>query len=360
MPLSKSQIALSILGVVSLIPAALKGVVALIRLGGDADFVISVYDDPGWVGTMINVLLDPPGWSILPTIVIGLALIFISSRHSRVHPEEGGASPTSSLMKSYQDGEWEPVYPPNRRGYPDWSIRELFFHIRPDLIEDQDGMEWAEVGNDLKDKFSVGRLSVWGREKSDWVGEIMKEKPALQPISMSYWPKADFTYTFLADGKEQTDHTYAPEGCPIYRDLQVNKRDALDIWPLDKSIEIRRDVRIGEAIAYIATGAWGGEFFETAGEPDSGLNQALDDLVQAAADGEVRVWGRLARDRVLEPIPAEYWRKHGIDWFSIAKDDPKTTAKYSVYDYDKLEIFSGLMTSRVQVERKWPPKSAGH
>lgn len=146
-------------------------------------------------------------------------------------------SRSSDHMGAYQREEWEIALPPNRRGYPDWPIRELCFHIRPDLIEDLDGMEWAEVGNDLKDKFSVGRLSVWGREKSDWVGEIMNEKPALQPISMTYWPKADFTYTFLAEGNEQTDHTYAPEGYPVYRDLQVNKRDALDIWPVTNRAE---------------------------------------------------------------------------------------------------------------------------
>jgi hypothetical protein len=27
--------------------------------------------------------------------------------------------------------------------YPDWTIRELFFHIRPDLIDEPDAKRWA-------------------------------------------------------------------------------------------------------------------------------------------------------------------------------------------------------------------------
>jgi hypothetical protein len=37
--------------------------------------------------------------------------------------------------------------------YPDWTIRELFFHIRPDLIDEPDAKRWASVGRQVMDHF---------------------------------------------------------------------------------------------------------------------------------------------------------------------------------------------------------------
>jgi hypothetical protein len=71
---------IALLGLLPLIPASFKGVIALITWGGDIDFVVSRSQDPGWVGQMINWLIDPPGWAILPLLSLGLACIFLDSR----------------------------------------------------------------------------------------------------------------------------------------------------------------------------------------------------------------------------------------------------------------------------------------
>src|SRR5258708_68836 len=49
---------------------------------------------------------------------------------------------------------------------PDWPIRELFFHIRPDILDQVKTREWEAVGRDVLARFSTGQLQVWGRQIS--------------------------------------------------------------------------------------------------------------------------------------------------------------------------------------------------
>jgi hypothetical protein len=117
----------------------------------------------------------------------------------------------------------------------DWPIRDLFYHIRPDLTDDPDSMLWKQVGADIRDAFSLGRLKVWGRIKSSDVADVLLgERSPLSEIDSDYWQHADFTYWFIAtdDDYSGRDHTYPNGGWPIYRDLRVNRAAALAIiWP---------------------------------------------------------------------------------------------------------------------------------
>src|SRR4051794_41031650 len=71
---------IALLGLLPLIPAAFKGALALITVGGDIDFVVSRSQEPGWVGQMIGWLIDPPGWTILPFMLFGFACIYWDTR----------------------------------------------------------------------------------------------------------------------------------------------------------------------------------------------------------------------------------------------------------------------------------------
>lgn len=85
----------SALGIIFLIPPAWHALHSLIMWGGDIDFVISRSADPGWVGNLIDFLLNPPGVITLPFIVIGLLLIYWDNRrasHSN-EPKEKAATP---------------------------------------------------------------------------------------------------------------------------------------------------------------------------------------------------------------------------------------------------------------------------
>jgi hypothetical protein len=71
---------LALLGAIPLIPPLFKWFGRLVGRGGDADFIISRISDPGWVGTMIGWIINPPGWAIVPLILGGLFLIWLDVR----------------------------------------------------------------------------------------------------------------------------------------------------------------------------------------------------------------------------------------------------------------------------------------
>lgn len=65
----------------------------------------------------------------------------------------------------------------------------------------------------------------------------MMGNPTLVPIDPGYWMNVDFTYLFL--GEEDASQVWSTKrreghkhkGLPQYRELQVNKAEALSIWP---------------------------------------------------------------------------------------------------------------------------------
>jgi hypothetical protein len=119
---------------------------------------------------------------------------------------------------------------------PDMPIHDLFFHIRPDLLESAPEKRWEIVARDVMDKFSTGQLTVWGRE----IDHKLNISSALAKIDPTYWRNRVFIFHFLhedkgigrLDGKEIA-HTYSwqePDGLQ-YADLQVNHFEACKFWP---------------------------------------------------------------------------------------------------------------------------------
>ena len=130
--------------------------------------------------------------------------------------------------------------------YPDWTIRELFFHIRPDLLDEHQQERWAAVGREVMDHFSTGRLKVWGRPMNK-VGRQGPMKPVDEP---RYWARAEFSYRFLAEDGREKAHTWVKTetGLPDYADLQVNREEALRIWPEPgKSADDRTEIMLLDA-----------------------------------------------------------------------------------------------------------------
>ena len=128
---------LALIGYLSILPALLKGVVALVRLGGDVDFVISRWEQPGWVAAVINWFIDPPDWALIPMILLGFVLIYWDTRRKSVTPQPAtpqGPDPTKAqreLSDLFDDGVRErnrllaPIQGYNekheRRRLTDWS-----------------------------------------------------------------------------------------------------------------------------------------------------------------------------------------------------------------------------------------------
>lgn len=83
----------ALLGALTLVPPILKGLNGLLGLGGNADFIISHRQEPGWVGTMLDWLLNPPSWAIIPTIVLGLGFILWDAKKQQVTLPASSAAP---------------------------------------------------------------------------------------------------------------------------------------------------------------------------------------------------------------------------------------------------------------------------
>jgi hypothetical protein len=130
--------------------------------------------------------------------------------------------------------------------FPDMTIRELFFHIRPDLLEEAHETRWVEVGRNVMDHFSTGRLRAWGRPIYP-VGRMRPMKAVDEP---GYWMHAEFSYWFLQEGKQRSANTWVKTetGLPDYADLQVNREEALRIWPEPgKSADDRTEILLIDA-----------------------------------------------------------------------------------------------------------------
>jgi hypothetical protein len=112
---------------------------------------------------------------------------------------------------------------------PDWTIRELFDHLRPEPAERL--CEYEVCGKDVLDKISTGHLTLWGRDKrgDDW--------SRLHKIDPSICTDGDFTYVFLVDDHEEAPHlrsgNHPLERPKEFAGLRVNKAEALRLWPRD-------------------------------------------------------------------------------------------------------------------------------
>jgi hypothetical protein len=111
---------------------------------------------------------------------------------------------------------------------PDWTMRDLFSHLASGLQYGRSDNARQAIGQKILEHLSSGRLKVWGR---------MIGNPSLVPIDPEYWRHVDFTYLFL--GEEDASQVWSRKpreghrhkGLPQYRDLQINKAQALSIWP---------------------------------------------------------------------------------------------------------------------------------
>jgi hypothetical protein len=121
----------------------------------------------------------------------------------------------------------------------DWPIRELFGHIRPDLpltssktvgvatTNDLDD-RWKPIGDEVIKQLSVGKLHATGRKEAH--RPIRHLAPA--PIPQSYWQSAKFSFYFLDQNGKHQEHVVNDEGVR-YSDLEINRAEALAIWPLE-------------------------------------------------------------------------------------------------------------------------------
>ena len=110
---------------------------------------------------------------------------------------------------------------------PNWSIKDLYLHVDPNACS-QDNPSFEPTDIEILDKLATGRLLAWGRPVEDYA-------TALRPIPRTYWEDAQFTHIFLlSDEPTSGPHVvtlWHVRNAEEYRDLKVNKAQALRLWP---------------------------------------------------------------------------------------------------------------------------------
>jgi hypothetical protein len=127
----------------------------------------------------------------------------------------------------------KPAQEPRKEGpatllVPDWPIRDLCYHLRPDVHPNGPTSVWDELSLELFDKLSVGQLAIWGRELRR---DAATTYGPLEPIPKEYWRTAHLTFVFLLEDREKDRHVDRGPKEPAYGDLQVNRAQAIAIWP---------------------------------------------------------------------------------------------------------------------------------
>jgi hypothetical protein len=123
--------------------------------------------------------------------------------------------------------------------------------------------------------------------------------------------------------------------------------------PVERNVQIilqnpTRDVGLSEATAFLCLRIWGKRFIDAAGTSGVDAASKYDEILQAAADGRLPIWGKRMKHGVFEPIPREYWFDNRFDWFSLLRNDANSESSKHTFSGDK---YLSLMTSRSAIEK---------
>lgn len=232
---------------------------------------------------------------------------------------------------------------------PNWPIRELFLHISPTALDHPTESLWVRVGDKVRDALSLGRLRIWGRPHETNLKKLVGERPALRLIDPSYWQEAHFTYSFFYAQTEDA-HCYAGgnTGLPSYTDLQVNRAEALALWPGEppEIAESYPNIRIAD---------------------NPSIQELLNSnertkLLGLLSAGKLDAWARpMHGPRDFVKIPKDAWENHFVDIHlnsgeSINKDGAFKTHSQT-YFRTKLKKDSthyDVCLNKTQVLKIWP------
>jgi hypothetical protein len=110
-----------------------------------------------------------------------------------------------------------------------------------------------------------------------------------------------------------------------------------------------RDRSLKEAMAFATTKKWGERLWEMGEGAISTTGKELEKFHQLARDGKLRVWGKLDPWGVHNPIPAEYWSNHRVNFLSLFRSEADIEN-----DSTPPPHYRDLMVSRADFEREWP------
>jgi hypothetical protein len=222
-----------------------------------------------------------------------------------------------------------------------WTISELFQHIDPDYLEHK---RWEEIGDQLRDALSAGRLTMWGRLKETDSGPWIGPRAALTPIENTYWYKAYFTYFFFHESTADGVHVFADRktGRPAYTDLQISRSEALAAWPgePDDIAESYPNIRVADSPAVI-------DLFNGKERPK---------LIALLGSKKLTSWARvsaaISSDHVV--LSDDIWHTHSFRFVPKEPDPGTINQTYLRARRESSSSHFDVCLNYAQLKRVWP------
>jgi hypothetical protein len=235
---------------------------------------------------------------------------------------------------------------------PDWTIRELFFYLAPGLQYGQLDNTHERVGQKIQDKFSTGEMKAWGR---------IIGNPTLVPIDPGNWVHSEFTYLFFGneEGLNQVWSTQLREGHKYtgsleYRDLQVNKNEALKIWPkpLEELISLKEaTIRFYEQTRKAGNiWAYAAEKLGAHGLTGESTEEEILDYLSHYVGKKIVLYGGRPPSRLVELIDKQklssgQFKKSGTEFWSHSAQAPT----YKELQVNNVELDFLIQFAKLQV-----------
>lgn len=200
--------------------------------------VKDILELPGNASSVVRAMVDALGntsWQAVLIFLIGLACLLFATSHLWA-PWFGLATRHAAVHQT--DAERDAATPEETSAVPDSSIGELFRGLIQHPVDD--APDWLPVGNEVRDKASLGQIRIWGRPARYWDYPEQAQRAAaaapLEPIDPSYWRDAQFNWGTVFEPETHLPHTGPlPHKFMIdfhrYNGLRVNRQEALKLWP---------------------------------------------------------------------------------------------------------------------------------
>ena len=142
-----------------------SGLLWVIRILGDVDFVVNKTKDLGWMKGMVNFLLSPPDWFLGALFISGLLFAWYAIRLTRNQPEL--EKPASNAEHALE---------------PDMELHQVIFYVVKVMFPNKH----PNVGNmeiedkpaitEITKKLRTGELTAWGRYVDESVERKFKKE----------------------------------------------------------------------------------------------------------------------------------------------------------------------------------------
>lgn len=173
-----------------------------------------------------------PEWSH-PSL-IALALIFVVSAFAVFFHGLNYESKIQGKNLSEKKSQTEEISTANSHILERLAVRDLFLHINS-LLPKAGNAAVNDITSVVQDNLSLGSLDAWGRNDARY--KFGKPVP-LEKIEREYWLTASLDPFFFLDDDNHRDLVHAqPDAHKSgirYRDIQVNRAQALQIWPVKR------------------------------------------------------------------------------------------------------------------------------